>query len=548
LVDPPVDPPINPAADPAPGTRESLARFHLTPEDLERAESTSELALVSLQRAFAGRGQRYDMAELAEALGLQADTLLALWRSLGFTEPRPGERVFSDSDIRMLAGVMPYLADGGLPEGLAMQLTRVIGSAMSRIANAQVDAIITQFEAIPPGGDDLRQEAAVQTAGLLAATPDVLEFVWRRHVVTTAHRRMVRTGSHDTSLCVGFADLVGFTAHAQQLTDRELAEVVERFEKLAFEVVSGQGGRVVKMIGDEVLFVADDVVTGAHIALAVADAYRDDPALSDVRVGLAAGAVLERDGDVYGPVVNLANRIVRAAFPGSVVVSSEVADAVAGETDMVVRPIRSQRLKDIGTVPLWTLRPGGRPDQPDWTRSVRHHLRDRREELSRRRSERQQGALAGLRELGDEVDPGFVEQSTGQIEAVTDAVLAANLEPDLQTELLADIDAARRLHSLEQEADRRSAAADAEAEDELRQLEVRARRKVEQIEAEARRRIEGVLAETEREARRVGAQVERTARRVGEDLERKAGRAERDAARSARRRTIKGTLRRRRRS
>ncbi len=100
--------------------------------------------------------------------------------------------------------------------------------------------------------------------GLSALIPKVLELVWRRRLVAEAQRRMVRAGTEGGSpVCVGFADLVGFTAQTQQLDTATLAEVVGRFEAIAYDVVAAHGGRVVKTIGDEVMFVNDDVVAGS---------------------------------------------------------------------------------------------------------------------------------------------------------------------------------------------------------------------------------------------------------------------------------------------
>ena len=157
-------------------------------------------------------------------------------------------------------------------------------------------------------------------------------------------------------LCVGFADLVGFTAQTQQLSETELAEVVSRFETIAYDVVNVHGGRVVKMIGDEVMFTAESVREGADLALELAETYRNDEALSDVRVGLASGQALEREGDVYGPVVNLASRIVSIAYPGAVVVSEEVHEALANDEALLFKTIRQHYLKDFGRVRLWTMR------------------------------------------------------------------------------------------------------------------------------------------------------------------------------------------------
>ena len=160
---------------------------------------------------------------------------------------------------------------------------------------------------------------------LPADLPRVLEQVWRRHLQAAARRRLLRGDPEDgPGLVVGFADLVGFTALAQQVSDEELAEVVDQFERLAYDVVVAGGGRVVKMIGDEVMFLVDDPVSAAEIALGLADASRDAAELSDVRVGLAVGPVIEREGDAFGATVNLASRATAIAYPGTVVVSPEL--------------------------------------------------------------------------------------------------------------------------------------------------------------------------------------------------------------------------------
>jgi adenylate cyclase len=185
----------------------------------------------------------------------------------------------------------------------------------------------------------------------------VLDSVWRRHLAVAVGRRNARGEDPDAhEIAIGFADLEGFTALSQQLPEDELARVVDRFETIAYDVVSSHAGRVVKMIGDEVMFSADDVVAGADIALLLAESYAADEALADVRVGLAAGQALELEGDLYGPAVNLASRIVSLAYPGTVVVSQEVVDAVGDDPRFVVRSLRPHHLKHIGRVKLFALR------------------------------------------------------------------------------------------------------------------------------------------------------------------------------------------------
>ena len=200
-------------------------------------------------------------------------------------------------------------------------MTRVIGSSMARVASALIDAVSAQR---PGGGSAQRRRArrdlepiAAEAGGFL---PDVPGRCSSRCGAATsrpppAGASCGATPEGGRGLVVGFADLVGFTALAQQVSDEELAEVVDQFERLAYDVVVAGGGRVVKMIGDEVMFLVEDPVAAAEIALGLADASRDAAELSDVRVGLALGPVLEREGDAYGATVNLASRATRHRLP-----------------------------------------------------------------------------------------------------------------------------------------------------------------------------------------------------------------------------------------
>ena len=219
----------------------------------------------------------------------------------------------------------------------SLQLARVIGSSMARIAEAEVS---------PHGaGTGHRRrvglERQVEAADRFAAVwPTTRCRPWpgcsSSCGAATSRRRCAgpcccAAGSDSGALpvlAVGFADMVGFTTLSQQLSEEELAAVVARFEEVAHDTVTAGGGRVVKMIGDEAMFVTESALDAARIGLALAEAYADDELLSDVRVALAVGPVLVQDGDFYGPVVNLASRVVNMAAPGAVIVSDEFQAAV----------------------------------------------------------------------------------------------------------------------------------------------------------------------------------------------------------------------------
>jgi adenylate cyclase len=347
--------------------RELVLALGLDPRDVDRATADGTLGLLAVSSFIFPEKPIYTQAEAIGLTGL-GDDVSRYWRALGFPDPLPDEKAFSQADIDVLRVVKQLVDVGLVEEDVALQMGRVIGVSMARIAAAQIDAIEARVDEVGPeaawGRDHEGTDPAVLRAGMLQTTmPQILEYAWRRHMQVAAYRRMIRDSAtldgESAGLAVGFADLVGFTALSQQLDDHALAEVVERFERTAYDIVGGFGGRVVKMIGDEVMYDAVDVGVAVRIGLALADAYHADDAMSDVRVGIAYGPVLEREGDLFGPTVNLASRIVGIAYEGSVVVGPSVHEALADDPALHWKHMRARQLKHIGRVQLWTVRAVG---------------------------------------------------------------------------------------------------------------------------------------------------------------------------------------------
>jgi adenylate cyclase len=337
--------------------QEVLAEGGVTPEDIETAAERGTLELLAVERLLIPDPGKYTLDEASDDIGFDRERLQHFWRALGFPDPKPGEKVFTDTDVANFRTVKHLLDSGIVEPNQALQMTRVIGSSLSRIATAQVDAIEDQVLK----GERGDEHEFAQRAGLVFdLLPSVMDYVWRRHLQADARKRLSREAAAESAgVAVGFADLVGFTALSQQVPDDELARVVDRFEAIAYDTVSSHAGRVVKMIGDEVMFSTTDPREAVEIGLALAETFKEDEALSDVRVGVACGPVLEREGDLYGPVVNLASRIVGIAYPGSVVVSPEVHEQLEEDETLRFKSLRSHTLKDIGKVKLWTVRRAG---------------------------------------------------------------------------------------------------------------------------------------------------------------------------------------------
>ncbi len=362
--------------------------------EIARAHEDGTLVLLAIEWLALGQELRHDLDEACKATGLPSEEIRHIWRSLGFPDPRSGEPTFSDVDVANMAAVAELMHSGVASPEVTYGMTRVIGSSMARIASALVDAVSARSEQRTPGDSDAHHlgwnpaGGSREGADFLSMFPAVLEQVWRRHLQVAARRRLLRGDSEGgPGLVVGFADLVGFTALAQQVTGEELAAVVDEFERLAYDVVVAGGGRVVKMIGDEVMFLVEDPGMAAEIALGLSDASRDAAGLGDVRVGLAIGAVVEREGDAYGTTVNLASRATSIAYPGTVVVSPELREALADNSDFVFRGMRPRFLKNIGRVSLAVMQRAD--DAPSTIREAiderRRHMRSIvRERLAQR--------------------------------------------------------------------------------------------------------------------------------------------------------------------
>ena len=367
--------------------------------DLQRAHDEGTLVLLAIDRLALGQEVRFDLAAACVRSGLPEEELRHIWRSLGFPDPRPGEVVFSEVDLTNLAVVAGLMHEGIVSPEVTYSMTRVIGSSMARVASALVDAVSSNLDGEArsmTSGVSGAEPISLASRDILPLFPQVLEQVWRRHLQVAARRRLLRSDADDPDIVVGFADLVGFTALAQQVSDEELAEVVDQFEHLAYDVVTAGGGRVVKMIGDEVMFTVEDPSHAAEIALGLAQASRDAAELSDVRVGLAMGPVVEREGDVFGVTVNLASRATAIAYPGTVVVSQEVRAALVGRPGIGFKNMRPRNLKNMGRVSLSVLMRA--EDVPSSIRDViderRRQMRDAMRERLAARSAASDGSRA----------------------------------------------------------------------------------------------------------------------------------------------------------
>ena len=279
-------------------------------------------------------GQRLTLAEVAAGAGLPAERVDEIRRAAGFPPVGPEERIFDGTMVTTFAGFAVGEALFGWEP--LLQFIRVFGSSLARIAEAAVALFLANVEAplVERGEGDLAlAEANLRAVQALDTVSDSVRGILRAHLEVAIRRlRTARDtrAMHDTvRVTVGFVDLVGYTRLSQQLDARALGTLVDRFEAFANDVTAARDGRLVKLVGDAVMFVAGRADAACEIALALVEHFADDPAVTP-RGGLAEGRVLARGGDYYGPAVNLASRIGELAVPREILVTGEVAAAATG--------------------------------------------------------------------------------------------------------------------------------------------------------------------------------------------------------------------------
>lgn len=308
------------------------------------------------------------------------------WQALGFPLVDNDELLFTEADVDALGIVAGLVRRGELDEATALQLTRAFARSADRLASWQVQLVAESLDAGREGdlsADHSSTGTAQATARYVVALADELEpllvYAWRRHLADAVSRLLTdeepETAEEGIHRHIGFADLVAFSTLVRRSTERELSQVVRRFEELSADVVTAHGGRIVKTVGDEILFSNRNAAPAAATAIDLVEAIETDPLLPDVRVGLAAGRVMPKLGDVFGTTVNRASRLTAIAHPGSVLVDDVVADSLDDVSGFALTPLRPRTLRGVGKVEPYLLArastPARRPHTPADPQEIR---------------------------------------------------------------------------------------------------------------------------------------------------------------------------------
>jgi adenylate cyclase len=328
-------------------------------QQLDPASFDVAKLLERVEESILGGPRRYTPAEVAERAGLDREQARRLWRALGFAVVGDDDVVYTDADIEALRIMHELTVYGFADEQLRLAVARLFGQTFSRLASYQGQLLLDEVAKRPEVL--AAEERFTELVNNVVPRLEQLQgYAWRRqlasYVARIAARDTDQLAAGPAPLAIGFADLARFTSLTRKVSEAELRSVLDTFESFSTEIVGQHGGRIVKTIGDEVLFQASDPGDAAEIALELLDAARADPKLPELRIGLAFGPVVSRLGDVFGSTVNIASRLTSIGRPGWVLIDREMHEALAGDGRFRLKQRRPEAVRGFHRLQSWRLR------------------------------------------------------------------------------------------------------------------------------------------------------------------------------------------------
>ena len=336
-------------------------------------EDEPDPSALRIEELILGSQRQYTPFQAARAAGVSMELASRFWRAMGFADVGQA-RALTESDVLALRRLSGLVEAGLLSETMAVQVARSTGQTMARLADWQIDSFLMGLTEPPEPGMTRNEVTFPLVQLLLPELEEFLVYVWRRQLAA-ATGRVVQAQDDDEMVnrrqAIGFADLVGFTRLTRRLEDEELGELVEAFETTSADLVAAHGGRLIKALGDEILYVAEDASTAAEIGLRLIETMANDETMPELRVGIAFGTTTTRMGDVFGNTVNLASRLTSIAPKDTVLVDGAfraelTASGAAPESEkesgdlsgyrFALQPLYQRPVRGLGVVEPWLLR------------------------------------------------------------------------------------------------------------------------------------------------------------------------------------------------
>jgi len=165
-------------------------------------------------------------------------------------------------------------------------------------------------------------------------------------------------------------DIVGYTSMTQQSEEHTMT-LLGRHNDLLRPQFDAFSGSEFKTTGDGFLVLFPNALDAVRCAIEIQKALESPGLIADggralrIRIGIHAGDVIHREGDIFGDGVNITSRIEPLAEPGGVAISQPVYAQVWNKVDAPIVSLGPQKLKNVH-VPIDVYRLS-----PPWDRVAR---------------------------------------------------------------------------------------------------------------------------------------------------------------------------------
>jgi adenylate cyclase len=342
--------------------RERLREAGASEDELAAAPGLEGLVALGGDLGVRPPGEPRSLRTVAGEAGIRPLDAQALVRAAGLPAEDLDAPVWFESDVAWLRTAEYARVQFG--DAVVFALLRRVGATMNQVAIASSAAFRVN---VTHGRGDMAPleyiERNLEARTLIGGLTDALAQLLHHHL-----RRATRPNSPSVGrygelrpMAIAFVDLVSSTALSESSSAERLAELIVAFESTVYDCAGRAGVRVVKTIGDEAMISGDDPDGVVRAALAIVEFCVAHPVFASARAGVAAGPVLDQDGDCYGPVVNRAARFVTAASDGTVMVDDAVAAGLGADLPTVPRAPVEHR--GLGSLPWYAVTDGGGPSE-----------------------------------------------------------------------------------------------------------------------------------------------------------------------------------------
>jgi adenylate cyclase len=305
-------------------------------KEIRTATEEGRLAFGFLEELFPTEPQHYSLKDAARQTGLEEGLVGRLIAGLGVNR-EPAEAV-SEDDLQLLRYIAAVL-DAGFPLVALLQLVRVYGQAIARIADAEVRLfhLYVHEPLMRSGATGVETAEQMQSMSrqVLPLAGPILDQIHQRYLQFFVEQDVVGHMESDLDgtavdlgrmrVAIAFADLTGYTRMTEEEGELSAVDAVERFVE-AVEVTLPDEARIIKTIGDEAMIIGSDAAALTDWAVGFQEMQTERPL---PRIAVHYGVALFRDGDYYGRDINIASRVSARSAGGEVLVTRPVVE-VAG--------------------------------------------------------------------------------------------------------------------------------------------------------------------------------------------------------------------------